>query len=97
MHGKRLKVLMIIAAIATIVFSLGLVQDVRERHQAAEREVNYQTVLANYTGELKTGMTREQIKRHLQTGGTRFRQMCCVANFRGQYVSLGGAGWDDLV
>jgi hypothetical protein len=23
--------------------------------------------------------------------------MCCAANFRGQYVSGVGAGWDDLV
>jgi hypothetical protein len=97
MHGKRVKVLVIITAIAVVVFSLWLVQDVRERHKAAEREVSYQTVLAKYTGALKPGMTREQVERHLQTGGTRFGQMCCVANFRGQYVSGVGAGWDDLV
>ena len=88
---------MIIAAIAGIIFSLWLVQNVRERHKAAEREANYQTVLAKYTSEMKPGMTREQVERHLRTGGTRFRQMCCVANFRGHYVSLVGAGWDDLV
>src|ERR1019366_491178 len=97
MRGKRVKVLMTIAAIAVIVFSLWLGQEVRERHKDAEREVNYQTLLARCTGELKPGMTREQVERHLQTGGTRFRQMCCVANFRGQHVSLVGAGWDDLV
>jgi len=97
MRGNRVKVLMIIAAIAVVVFGLWLVREVRERHKAAEREVNYQTVLAKYTYALKPGMTREQVERHLQTDGTRFRQMCCVANFRGQYVSVVGAGWDDLV
>ena len=97
MRGKRLKVLMIIAAIALIGFSIWLVQHVRERHKAAEREASYQTVLAKYTGELKPGTSREQVEQHLQTDGRRFRQMCCVANFRGQYVSLKGAGYDDLV
>jgi len=80
MRGKRLKVLMIIAAIALIGFSIWLVQHVRGRHKAAEREASYQTVLAEYTGELKPGTSREQVERHLQTDRRRFRQMCCVAN-----------------
>ena len=97
MRGKRLKVLMIIASIALIGSGIWLVQHVRERHKAAEREASYQTVLAKYTSELKPGTSREQVERHLQTDGRRFRQMCCVENFRGQYVSLKGAGYDDLV
>jgi hypothetical protein len=97
MRGKRLKLLIIIAAIALIGLSIWLVQHVRERHKAAEREASYQTVLAEYASELKPGTSREQVERHLQTDGRRFRQMCCVANFRGQYVSLKGAGYDDLV
>ena len=88
---------MIIAAIAVVILALWLVRDVRERHKAAEREINYQIVLAKYSSALKPGMIREQVEQHLQTGGTRFRQMCCVANFRGQHMSLAGAGWDDLV
>src|SRR6267142_1153283 len=96
MRGKRLKVLMIIAAIALIGFSIWLVQHVRERRKAAEREASYQTVLAKYTGELKPGMSRELVERYLHTDGIRFRQMCCVANFRGQYVSFEGAGYGEL-
>jgi hypothetical protein len=96
MRGKRSKVLMI-AAIALIVFSIWLVQHVRERHKAAEREASYQTVLAKYTGECKPGASREQVERYLQTDGRQFTQMCCVANFRGQHVSPVGAGYDDLV
>lgn len=88
---------MIVAAIALIVFSLWLVQNVRERNKAAEREAYYHTVLAKYTSRLKPGMTREQVEQHLQTDGTRFRQMCCVANSRGEHVRIVGAGWDDLV
>ena len=88
---------MIIASIALIGFSAWLVQHVRERHKAAERDASYQSVLAKYTGELKLGTIREQVEQHLQTDGRRYRQMCCVANFRGQYVSLKGAGYDDLV
>jgi hypothetical protein len=69
----------------------------RERQNAAEREAYYHTALAKYTSEVKTGMTREQVEQRFQTDGERFRQMCCVANFRGQYVSLVDAGWDDLI
>jgi hypothetical protein len=96
MRAKRLW-LKIIAAIAVIVFGLWLVQHVRERRKAAEREAYYQTVLAKYAGELKPGMSREQVEQRLQTDRRQFRQMCCVANFRRQYVSLLDAGWDDLV
>jgi hypothetical protein len=97
MLSKRVTVLMISAAIAIVIFGFWLTRDVRERHKAAEREVNYQTVLAKYSSALKPGMTREQVERYFQSGGTRFRQMCCVANFKGQPVSVIGAGWDDLV
>jgi len=92
-----MKVLMIIAAIVLIGFSIWLVQHVRERHKAAEREASYQTVLAKYAGELKPGTSRVQVEQHLQINGKRFRQMCCVADFRGQHVSLKEAGYDDLV
>ncbi len=60
---------------------------------AQKREAYYETVLARYAGELKPGMTRLEVERHLQNNGARFRQLCCVnpkANFA-------GAGWDDLV
>lgn len=38
MHGKQLKVLMIIAAIALIGLSACFMKHVRERHKVAERE-----------------------------------------------------------
>jgi hypothetical protein len=97
MRGRRLKLLVIAAAIALIVIGLGLVQHVREEHKAAEREAYYQTVLAKYASELRPGMSREQIEQRLQTSGKRFNQMCCVANFRGEHASLVGSSWDDLV
>jgi hypothetical protein len=74
-----------------------LVQHVRERRKAAEREGYHKAVLTKYTGEFKPGMTRGQVEQHLQRDGSRLRQMCCVANFKGEHVSLVGAGWDDLV
>ena len=92
-----MKMLMIIPAIVLAGFSIWMVQHVRERYKAAEREASYQIVLATFTGELKPGASREQVEQHLQTDGKRFRQMCCVATFRGQYVSIKGAGYDDLV
>lgn len=97
MRGKRLKVSMIVAAAAVIAISLRFVQHVRDRHEAAERESGYHKVLAQYTVELNPGMTREQVERHLQTNGKGFKQMCCVANFKGEYVSFDRAGYDDLV
>jgi hypothetical protein len=97
MPGKSVKVLTITAAIAVVIFGVSFVRNVQERHKAAEREVNYQIVLAKYSSSLKPGMTREQIERYLQNAQMRFRQMCCVASFRRQYVNAVGAGWDDLV
>ena len=97
MRGKRLKVSMIVVAAAVTAIGLWLAQHVQERHKAAERESVYRTVLAQYTVELRPGMTREQVERYLQTNGKRFKQMCCVANFKSQYVSLDRAGYDDLV
>jgi hypothetical protein len=97
MRGKGRKVSMIVAAVAVIAISLWFVQHVRDRHKAAERESGYHTVLAQYVVELKPGMNRDQVERYLQTDGKRFKQMCCVANFKGQYVSFDGAGYDDLV
>ena len=88
---------MIVAAAAAIAISLWFVRHVRDRHEAAERESGYQTVLAQYAVELKPGMTREQVERRLQTNGKGFKQMCCVANFKGEYVSFDRAGYDDLV
>ena len=66
MDRMRRQALIISAPIALIVFGLWLVHKVRERHKAAEREANYQMILAKYTGELKPGVTRERVERYLQ-------------------------------
>ena len=88
---------MIVAAVAVIATGVWFVQFMRDRHEQAKRESGYQTVLAEYTVELKSGMTREQVELYLQTNEKRFKQMCCVANFKGEYVSFDRAGYDDLV
>jgi len=87
----------IVAATTVLMAGLWLALHLRERHEAAEREAYYDKVLTRYEGELKPGMTREQVEELLRTRGDRFRQMCCVGNFRGHYVSSSDAGWDDLV
>jgi hypothetical protein len=97
MRGKRLKVSMIVAAATLVSIGLWFAQHVRDRHEAAKREAGYQTLLAQYAVYLKPGMNREQVERYLQTNGKKFRQMCCVASFRGEHADLRGAGWDDLV
>jgi hypothetical protein len=97
MRGKRLKVLMIVAVVVLIVLGSWLGQHLRERRKAAEREAQYQTLLAKYTSELKPGMSREQVEQHLKINGERFSQMCCVANLRGEHASFVGSSWDDLL
>jgi hypothetical protein len=97
MHGKRLKVLTILAVVVLSTLSLWFMQSVRNRRKAAEREARYQVVLDQYASNLKPGMNREQVERYLQTNGKRFRQMCCVADFRGVHASLVTGGWDDLI
>lgn len=41
----------------------------RDKRDAAKRESGYQTVLAQYAFELRTGMTRDQVERYSQTNG----------------------------
>jgi hypothetical protein len=88
---------MIIAAAAIVATSLWFAEHVRNRRKAAVREARYQAILRRYSDDLKVGMNRDEVERYLETSGAQFRQMCCVANLRGQYVSLNGAAWDDLV
>jgi hypothetical protein len=97
MRGQQWKISMIVVGVAVIAISLWLVQHMRDRHEAADRESGYQTVLAQYAVQLKPGMTREQVERYFQNNGKQFKQMCCVANFKGEYVSFDRAGYDDLV
>jgi hypothetical protein len=96
MLGKR-KVLVVASAALIVSTSLWLAEHVRNRRKVAEREARYHIVLAHYASDLKPGMNREQVEQYLQMNGARFKQMCCVENFRGEYVSLNGAAWDDLV
>jgi hypothetical protein len=91
------KLWMIVTAVAVVAGSLWFVHHQRDRREAAERESHYQVTLTEYSAKVKPGMTREQVERYLRDEGKPFRQMCCVANFRHQYVSLERAGWDDLV
>jgi hypothetical protein len=97
MQTKGWKLWMIVAALAVIAVSLWIVHHQRDRREAAERETHYQATLTEYSANVKPGMTRERVEHYLRDEGKPFRQMCCVANFRHQYVSLEREGWDDLV
>jgi len=88
---------MIVAAAVVCAIGLWSVRHVRSRHDAAKREIGDQAIRNQYAGELKPGATRENVEGYLQTNGKAFRRMCCVANFKGQYVSFDRAGYDDLV
>ena len=97
MRGKWRNVSMAVSAALIVSISVWIADHVRNRRKAAEREAEYRIVLAKYGSDMKPGMKREQVERYLQTNGTQFRQMCCVAGFRGEYVDSRGEGWDDLV
>jgi hypothetical protein len=97
MTNRRLKLSMIIAAVGLICFGLGFAFHIQGQRETAQREKSYQTLLDQYAADLKPGMNRTQVERYFQANRTQFRQMCCVANFRGGNVILRGAGWDDLV
>lgn len=96
MRGKWLKVSVIVAMLAVASGSLWFAHHARDQRKKAEREAGYQAALAQYA-DLKPGMKRERVEGYFQTNGMRFRQMCCVANFKGEFVALRGAAWDDLV
>jgi hypothetical protein len=93
--------LTIVAAAAAIAIVLWFLKHERDRREAAKRESGYHSILSQYAVELKPGMTRDQVERYLQSNRKEFKQMCCVANFKGEvsypYVSFGDAGSDDLV
>ena len=97
MSGKRLRVLLVVATVAAVCVGLWFLHRLRDRREAGKREVRYQAILTQYEADLKPGMRREQVERYLHTNGKPFSQMCCAGNFRGEYVSLVGAGWDDLI
>jgi hypothetical protein len=70
---------------AVIAITLCFVQHKRDRHEAAERERGYyQPLLTQYAVELRPGMTRQQVEEYFQTNRKPFKQMCCVANFKGE-------------
>jgi hypothetical protein len=88
---------MIVLTVAIFAICIWFAQHLSDRRKAAEREVYYQTILTRYTGALKPGMSRKQVEQYLRADGRQFGQMCCVAEFKGEHVSLVGAGWDDLI
>lgn len=97
MFGNRRKVLTVIVVLAALITVACAVKHEQDRRLAARRESGYQTVLRQYATELKPGMTREQVEQYLRSNGKQFKEMCCVANFKGGNVSLDRSGYDDLV
>lgn len=99
MVSRRTKVLMIFVVAALAPIGIWLLQSLRNRPNAAQREERYRPVLALYAGNLKPRMDREKVEHYLHSNRIPFRQMCCVAGFRGERANSGREGWswDDLV
>jgi hypothetical protein len=93
---KRFTLLLTCGILGLIVVGIWLTHHLREKHNSAKREAWYQTVLAESKSAFKPGTPRGEVEQHFRVHHTQFKHMCCVANYRGQPVTL-SATYDDLV
>jgi hypothetical protein len=86
--GKGRWLLLIVISALIIVSAFGI-KDMRDKRAEHKRQIEYQSVLKEYSGVLKPGMSRHEAESYLQSKGLSFRQMCCVGRTR--------TAWADLV
>ncbi len=84
---KRRWVLLIVVAIFLIVSAFG-VKGVIDKRAEQKRQIEYQSVLMEYSGVLKPGMTRHDVESYLHSKGLSFQQMCCVGVRRSAWADL---------
>ena len=85
--NKRRWGLLVIAAALLIVCVLGIIS-VIEKRGARKRQTEYEAVLKEYSGALKSGMTRREVESYLRLSGRPFRQMCCIRVPRNAYADI---------
>ena len=85
--NKRRWGLLVIAAALLIVCVLGI-KSVIEKRAARKRQTEYEAVLREYSGALKSGMPRREVESYLRLRGRSFRQMCCIGVPRNAYADI---------
>ena len=76
---------MVAALVIVCVFAIKGVIDKRAERK---RQVEYQSMLNEYTIALKSGMTRHDVESYLKARNRGFRRMCCVGLRRTAYADL---------
>ena len=85
--NKRRWGLLVIAAALLIVCVLGI-KSVIEKRAARKRQTEYEAVLREYSGALKSGMPRREVEYYLRLRCRSFRQMCCIGVPRNAYPDI---------
>jgi hypothetical protein len=85
--NKRRWGLLVIAAALLIVCVLGI-KSVVEKRAARKRQTEYEAVLREYSGALKSGMSRREVESYLRLRGRSFRKMCCIRGPRNAYADI---------
>ena len=73
---------------ALLIVSVLGIKSVIERRAEQKRQIEYQSVLKEYSGALKPGMTRRDVESYLHLKGRPFQQMCCVGVRRNAWADL---------
>ncbi len=75
------------SAALLIVCVLGI-KGVIDKRAERKRQIEYAAVLKEYSGALKSGMSRREVESYLRLRGRSFRQMCCVRVRRNAYADI---------
>jgi hypothetical protein len=85
--NKRRWGLLIIAAALLTVCVLGI-KGLINRRAERKRQIEYRALLNEYSGSLKSGMSRREVESYFRLRGRSFRQMCCVGVPRNAYADI---------
>jgi hypothetical protein len=85
-------------AAAVLIVSVFGIKYVIDRRAERKSQIEYQSVLKEYSAALEPGLTRREVESYLRLKGRPFRQMCCVGvrrNALADLVRIGneGAPW----
>jgi hypothetical protein len=83
--------LLVLTAALLIVCVLGI-KGVIDKRAERKRQAEYEAVLKEYSGALKSGTSRREVESYLRLRGRSFRQMCCVRVRRNAYADFVAIG-----
>jgi hypothetical protein len=85
--NKRRWGLLVMAATLSIVCVLGI-KGVIDKRAERKRQTRYEAVLKEYSGALKSGISRREVESYLRLRDRSFRQMCCIRVRRDAYADI---------